>query len=195
MGSAIFGLSRNLVLLETETERSGLWNRIFALDGQLGADVIISILAVLFMFFMLSYLVFNPARNLMQKRQAMIKGEMDYAAKEKQDAVGMKAAYDAKLKKADAEVEVILSEGKKKALKRENDIVDEALKEADRIRSRADKEAQLEKNRMQEEFKQEMVTVAAAMAVKMISGSMDDKKQAELIDEALNGMGDKTWQS
>jgi F-type H+-transporting ATPase subunit b len=52
-------------------------NRIFGLDAQLIADAVILALAVGFLFFLLSYLLFNPARELMAKRQAKIKEEME----------------------------------------------------------------------------------------------------------------------
>ncbi len=129
----------------------------------------------------------------MKKRQEKIQDTMDNAQKEKQDAVAFKAEYEGKLKTAENEVEEILSEGRKKAVKRENEILEQAGLEAKRITERAQKEAELEKNKMQDEFKKEMVSVAAAMAGRFISEGIDEKKQAELVDEALNEMGDETW--
>ena len=98
-------------------------------------------------------------------------------------------------KNAEKEVDVILSEGRKKALKRENEIVDEAKAEATRILERADREIELEKSKMKDEVKKEMVAVASVMAGKIIAASIDTDKQAQLIDEALNEMGDNTWRS
>ena len=49
---------------------SGLGDYIFGLDPQLLVDSAITILAMFFVFLLLSYLLFNPARNLMEKRQA-----------------------------------------------------------------------------------------------------------------------------
>lgn len=195
MGNSLINISRNIITLAADTEDDGLINRIFGLDGQLGVDVIIVALAVMFLFFLLSYLVFNPARDLMKKRQEKIQGEMALAAKDKEEAAKYKAEYNQKLANAAAEADEILSEGRKKALKREGDIIDEANNEAKRIRERAEKEALLEKNKMQDEFKQEMISVAAIMAEKMISKDIDESKQAELIEEALNEMGDETWRS
>ena len=44
-------------------------------------------------------------------------------------------------------------------------------------------------------MKQEIVTVASAMASKIIAENIDSAKQAQLVDEALNEMGDNTWQN
>lgn len=186
------GIAARTVMLAADGEDS-LFNRIFGLDFQLGVDAVILALAVFFLFMLMSYLVFNPARELMKKRQARIQDTMDHAAREQQEAETFKAEYESKLKNAGNEVEEILSEGRKKALKRENEILEEADIEAKRIAERARKDAELEKSKMQDEFKKEMVSVAAAIAGRFISESIDNSKQAELVEEALNEMGDETW--
>ena len=183
-----------LAFLEAEAEPK-MEGYIFGLSPQLLLDSLILLLAVGFMFFVLSYFLFNPARELLNKRREKIANEMADAAKEETDAENYKAEYEAKLKDADKEVEAILSEGRKKALKREDEIVNEAKAEASRIMDRASREIELEKSKMKDEVKQEMVAVATAMAGKFVASSLDDEKQAQLIDESLNEMGDDTWQN
>ena len=53
----------------------------------------------------------------------------------------------------------------------------------------------LEKDKVRDEMKQEIVHVASAMAGKFVAASMDEDKQAQLIDETLKEMGDETWQN
>lgn len=195
MGNIWLGISRaSAVLLEAGTDDQEMTNRIFGLDFQLGADAVILALAVGFLFFMMSYLLFNPARELMKKRQDKIREEMETAARDKTDALAMKQEYEEKISRADKDVDEILSEGRKKALARESEIVAEAKAEAARVRSRAEKEIELEKSKVRDEVKQEMIDVAQTMAGKIIAASMNDETQAKLIDEALNEMGDDTWQ-
>ena len=168
---------------------------IFGLDPQLIFDSLITLLAMFVLFLFLSYLLFNPARDLMQKRQETIRQEMETAAKEKADAIQFKEEYDEKLKNVDKESEEILSETRKKALKKETVIVDEAKQEANRILDRANREVELEKNKVKDEVKQEMISVAAAMAGKVIEVSLDEDKQSQLIEDTLKEMGDETWLS
>ena len=170
--------------------QSGLGDYIFGLDPQLIFDSLITLLAMFVLFLFLSYLLFNPARDLMQKRQ-----ETETAAKEKADAIQFKEQYDEKLKNVDKESEEILSETRKKALKKETAIVDEAKQEANRILDRANREVELEKNKVKDEVKQEMISVAAAMAGKVIEVSLDEDKQSQLIEDTLKEMGDETWLS
>ena len=61
--------------------------------------------------------------------------------------------------------------------------------------NRAEREIELEKEKMKDEVKQEMITVAQAMAAKVVAASMDEAKQAELLEDTLREMGDDTWRS
>ena len=56
-------------------------NRIFGLDPQLLFDTAIGLLAMLVLFILLSYLLFNPARKLIQKRKEFIASQLEEAAK------------------------------------------------------------------------------------------------------------------
>ena len=75
----------------------GLGDYIFGLDPQLIVDSVITLLAMFVLFLMLTYLLFNPARNMLEKRQEHIREQLDTAAKEKEDAIAFKYEYDAKL--------------------------------------------------------------------------------------------------
>ena len=110
-----------------------------------------------------------------------------------QNAQSLKKEYEAKLKDVDKEAEVILSEARRKALANENAIVAEAREEAARILDRARVEAELEKQKMSDDVKREIVVVASLMAGKIVSASVDSAMQNQLIDETLKEMGEKTW--
>ena len=170
-------------------------NRIFGLDPQLLADTAITLLAMLVLFILLSYLLFNPARKLIQKRKDFIQSQLDDAAKAQAGAKEKKSQYDERLSQVDAEAAELLAEARRKALDREKEIVDQASEEAHQIKVRAEKEVELEKSRVRDEMKQEMVQVASAMAGRFVAASMDEDKQAQLIDETLKEMGDETWQN
>jgi F-type H+-transporting ATPase subunit b len=169
--------------------------RLFDLDMQLVHDVILLAIAVFFLFLAMSYLLFNPVRQMLEDRKNKIRTELEDAATDKSDAAALKAQYEEKLKGIDKEAEAILSEARQKALKNEARIVDEAKEEAARIIARANEEALLEKKRVVDEMKQEMISVAAAMAQKVITANIDTTIQNQLVDETIKEMGDSTWLS
>lgn len=169
--------------------------RLFNLDPQLIHDTVLLMIAMLVMFTFLSYFLFNPARDLLKKRQEKIKSDIDSADKDKKDAAALKADYDGKLKNIDKEAEAILSEARKKALQNEAKIIEEAKAEAARIIARANHQAELERQAAADDMKKEMITVASLMAQKLVSQTVDAKLQDELVDEALKEIGDRTWLS
>lgn len=168
---------------------------LFNLDAQLLFDAILLAIAVFFLFMVMSYLLFNPARKMLKERQDRIAGQIDDARADKESAAALKAEYEAKLKEVDKEAEVILADARQKALKNQAKIIDEAKEEASRIVKRAQEEAELEKKHAMDDMKQEMVAVAALMAQKVVAASIDTNIQSTLVDETLKEMGESTWLS
>lgn len=169
--------------------------RLFTLDAQLLFDTIVAALAMLLLFTLLSYILFNPVRDLLEKRRQRIVDDKEAAKREKEEATSYKQEYEKKLQEVDKEVQLILSEARKKAMKNENAIIAEAKEEAARIMARANAEIELEKKRALDDMKQEMIAIASMMAQKVVSASIDTDVQDSLIDETLKEMGESTWLS
>ena len=104
-------------------------DKIFGLDSQLLVDTGITLIAMLVLFILLSYLLFNPARKLIQKRKDFIQGQLEEAAKAQADAKEMKTQYDEKLSQVDAETAELLADARRKALDKEKEIVEKASEE------------------------------------------------------------------
>ena len=168
---------------------------LFNLDAQLLFDTALLAIAVFFLFMLMSYLLFNPARKLLKDRQERIANDIDSAKEDKESAAALKAEYESKLKDIDKEAEQILAEARQKALKNEAKIVDEAKAEASRIIKRAQEEAELEKKHAMDDMKQEMIQIASLMAQKVVAASIDTSIQDTLVEETLNEMGESTWLS
>jgi F-type H+-transporting ATPase subunit b len=169
--------------------------RLFDLDWQLLADSCLTIIAVFVLFLALSYFLFNPARKMLDSRKQKIHDELEDTKKNMESARKLKAEYEEKLKNIDKEAEGILSDARKRALANENQIVEKAKEEASRIIERARVEAELEKQKMADDVKKEIVSVASVLAGKVVAGSIDTTVQDKLIDETLKEMGDSTWLS
>ena len=169
--------------------------RLFDLDFQLLFDAVSLGISVFFLFLIMSYLLFNPARKLLRDRQEKIRQDIVSAAQDKEESAKAKAEYEQRLKDVDKEAEVILAEARQKALKNEAKIIADAKEEAARIIARANEEAVLEKKRVADEMKQEMISLASVMAGKVVAANIDTTVQNELVEETLKEMGDATWQS
>ncbi len=168
---------------------------LFNLDAQLLFDTILLAVAVFFLFLLMSYLLFDPARKLLKDRQERIANDINSAKDDKETAAALKAEYEGRLKEIDKEAEEILSEARQKAIKNEARIIDEAKEEASRIIKRAQEEAELEKKHAMDDMKQEMIQIASLMAQKVVSASIDTQIQDTLVDETLKEMNNSTWQN
>lgn len=169
--------------------------RLLGFDLQLIADALIQGVNIFILFFALSYLCIGMVRDFVRKRQEKIKGELEFAATEKQDAIALKEEYDVKLRNINAEADEILNEARKKALKKEAQIIDEAKQEAARILARAENEIELEKKKALEDVKQEMISIASLMAAKVVAANIDTTIQNSMVDETLKEIGENTWLS
>ena len=169
--------------------------RLFNLDPQLLHDAVLLAIAVFVMFLFLSYMLFNPAREMLKKRQDKVKNDIDSAEKSREDAAKLKEEYENRLREIHKEEDAILSAARQKALENETKIIDQAKAEAANIIERANHQAELEMKKAQGEIKKEIITVASMVAGKAVSEKLDIEIQDSLIDDTLKEIGEKTWQS
>jgi len=168
---------------------------LFDLTPQLLHDAVLSMIAVFALFLVASHFLFNPVRDMLQKRRDKIRDELEDAKLNQEDARSLKAEYEEKLRNVEKEAEEILSAARQKALANEARIIAEAKEEAARIRDRAAADAELEKKRVADDVKKEIVSIASIMAGKVVSASINTVVQDSLIEETLKEIGDTTWLS
>lgn len=169
--------------------------RLFNLDPQLLHDAVLLAISVFVMFLFLSYLLFNPTREFLKKREERVKDNIDSAEKAKADAEALRLDYEEKLRNIHKEENEILSAARKKALESEAKIIENAKAEAAAIIARADKQIELEMKKAQDDIKKEIITVASMIAGKVVSEKIDTGIQDSLVDDTLKEIGEQTWLS
>ncbi|MCI7812105.1 MAG: F0F1 ATP synthase subunit B [Lachnospiraceae bacterium] len=169
--------------------------RLFNLDAQLLFDAAILAISVFVMFTFLSYLLFNPVRDMLKKRQDRVKNDIQTAEENRDEALKLKADYEARIRNIDKEAEVILAEARQKALKNEAKILEDAKEEAARMIARANAQIELEKKKAADDMKREMISIASLMAEKVVKASMTANIEEQLVEDTLKEIGDQTWLS
>ena len=169
--------------------------RLFDLDFQLLHDAVITAVAVFVLFLFLSYMLFKPTRELLRKRQERIQADLDTAKQDKDDALEMKSEYEAKMAGAQRDADTLLSKARQKAVRNEEQIIAEAKEEAANILRQAHNEAELERQKVADEVKQQIVDVASLMAGKVVAAEINTDIQDSLIEETLKEVGESTWQN
>ena len=141
----------------------------------------------IFVWFCMRY-VWPPLIKVLEERAETIADGL--AAAER----GTKELEDAKGK-----VELLLSEGREKALefvnqaqRRAEEIVEaakgEALLEADKIKSAAQTEMDQERNRAREELRQEVADLVIMGTEKILAREVDEKSHREILKQISNDM-------
>lgn len=169
--------------------------RLFNLDPQLLADTVLLMLAMLVMFTFLSYLLFNPVRDFLRKRQERIKSDIDSAQAEKEQAKVLKEDYESRIKNIQKEADEILAGARQKAMANAEEIKEKANEEAARILARAQSQIELDKKKAADDMKKQMISIASLMAEKVVGASMDTSMQDSLMEETLKEIGESTWQN
>jgi len=167
--------------------------RLFDLDMQLLADSTLTLISIFVLLWAMSYFLFNPVRKMLSDRQEKIRTELETAQEDMEQASALREEYETKLAEINKQAEEILSEARKKALANESQIIANAKEEAARIMERARVEAELEKKKAADDVKNEMISIAALMAGKVVAASIDTTVQNQLIEETLKEMGEGTW--
>ena len=170
-------------------------DRLIGFDPQLLSELFFTAINIFILFFGLSYLLFNPVRDVLEKRRQKIAGELKSAEEDQKAAEALKAEYELKLKDIHKEADAILEEARRKGKAREAEIIEEAKAEAARIVARGSREVELERKKALDDMKQEIISIASLMAGKVVSASIDTTVQDSLIEETLKEMGESTWQS
>ena len=68
---------------------------------------------IFILFFVMSYFLFNPAREVLEKRRKRIAGDLETAKTSREDALALKAEYEDKIKSIDKEAQEILDAARK----------------------------------------------------------------------------------
>ena len=170
-------------------------DRIFGLDAQLVFQLLFMGIAIFLLFMAASYLLLDPVRKILNDRKERVMREQREALENREAALRMREEYDGKLKEIDKVAGQILSDSRKKAMQRENEIIMNAKEEAGRIVAGARQEAELEQKRVNDQVKQEIISVAALLSEKLVASSLDEEKQNALIEQTLKEIGDDTWQN
>lgn len=189
-GLGIIGAASTLPLLTTDPS-SGF---VIMFEEPTIWSVLLHIITVLALFYVLGKLLFNPVRDILEKRKQEIADEFQRIDDDTKAVATLKTEYEDKLKNINVEADQILAHARKRAIEREDEIVAEAKAEAERLVKRAHLEIEREKEQMQDEVRKEIIEVATVMASKFVAATINEELKSQLVEETLSGMGESTWQ-
>ena len=164
-------------------------HRVFGLDGATFTGVAFVLLNLVILAFVISKLLYNPVRQMLYDRTERIRNQLKHAEDEQAAANGLKLQYEAKLKDIELERESILEEARRVAANSSKQILEEAKQEADAIRERAQRNIEMEQERVKDEMRKSIIDISSVMAQRFVARAMDADTQDRLFAEVIEELG------
>ncbi len=154
-------------------------------DQEFFATVIFTFINIIVLYFILKKFLFKPVSTFMDNRTKKIQDALNMAEEAKKKIEDLKIEYDAKLKEAKQEGQVIVEDYKKMADKAYETIISNAKKEADMIIQNTKNELEIERQQVISKMKEEMADLVLATTEKVLKQNIDNKVTRKLISNFI----------
>jgi F-type H+-transporting ATPase subunit b len=149
-------------------------------------------IAFVIVFLLLAKFAFPPAAKALQERTNKIRGDIDSAEHDREEAAQLLADYRRQLSAAREESSQILDDARKTAEQLRRELQARAEEDASRMIERAREDIAGERERAISEIRREVGSLAVDLASRVIGESLDRERQLALVDryiEDLAGSG------
>ena len=154
---------------------------------QYDIDFGIQIGATILLFIIVAIFFWKPITKILEKRREVIDKELTDAEQAKQNAIEIEAELNKQLSAAKEQVKEMLDRAEKEANIRRDEIINQAREDARRRMENLQIELEQERNSMEKEIRQEIVSVAFAAAEKIVSKEINQDKYMDVVDQILKG--------
>ena len=152
--------------------------------------IVISLCNLLILFLMLKKFLYQPVKKVLADRQAAIDSRYDEADKANSEALQSKAEWEERMAAADEEAAGIISSAVESANRQSSAILGETKEKADRMISRARAEADAERRKAEDDIKDRIADVSAAIAGKLLEREISAADHSDLIDSFISEIGE-----
>ena len=147
-----------------------------------------TILTFLVLLGVLAKFAWNPLLKMLKDREDLIRSSLEDAEKAQTELANLNAEREEIINKARSEAQSILSEGKVAASKLKDETLKAAKDQAKSILTDAEKQIRIEKHKVIEEIKSEVVDLSLSVAEKLIKKNISREDNQTLIDESLENV-------
>ena len=147
-----------------------------------------TILTFLVLLGVLAKFAWKPLLKMLKDREDLIRSSLEDAEKAQTELANLNAEREEIINKARSEAQSILSEGKVAASKLKDETLKAAKDQAKSILTDAEKQIRIEKHKVIEEIKSEVVDLSLSVATKLIKKNISREDNQTLIDESLENV-------
>ncbi len=143
------------------------------------------------LFFFVYKFLFNPARDMMKKRQDLMQSELEKAKLSKEQALEDRKKAQDEIIKAQGLASEIVAEAKLKADEKRDEIISSANNKADDMYRKAKDRIAKEEKELREGINDQIVDVALHASKKLLNEKDLTKQDEEAIDRFIRELSDE----
>jgi len=136
----------------------------------------------------LSKLALKPMLNAISNRENQIRGDIEEAKKQREEAESLFQKHQELIDGAESEAQKIIKENQELAEKTKQSMIEDARTEADKIIVNAKKEIEQQKESALATLRTEVAELAVGAAEKIILQKLDRKEHENVINEYIKTM-------
>ncbi len=162
-------------------------------EGFIGVDfwtALFVLLNTIAIFLVARKFLFNPVHKMITDRQQEIDSRYADAEKAKSEAAELEADYRLKLQEAQATSDRLVKEATARASQKEEEILARAGREATAILEKAERDVAQEKKKAVTEARNEISSMAVAIAEKVVGREVNQEDQNELVERFIRELGE-----
>jgi len=153
-------------------------------------ELLFQLVNTFLVYLLLKKLLFKPVTDLMNSRAAEVENNLSMGEKAKLEGEEYKKQYESKIESAKQESQDIIKQATIRAEQKSEEIVSGAKTEASRLIERAQEEVQRERQKVMNELKNDISSIALLAASKVIEQDLDETKHEKLINDFIKEVGE-----
>lgn len=158
------------------------------LNIQPGA-IAINLIGFLLLLLVANKLVFKPIGTVLTERQADISSTYDQIDADKRQMEALRDDYEKRLSGIEAEAREKIQSAIREAQAARDQIITEATGRSRELVTRAEREAEQERQEAMVTLKKQIVEIALGATAKIIGDGLDETRQRQLIDNFISNGG------
>ena len=143
------------------------------------------------LFFLMYKLAWKPVKKILDERSRFEQEKLSEAAALKEENEKINEQAKSIISEANRSAEAIVKEAREEAVATRNELVDDGKKQAAQLLENARHDMELERSKMMEEMRSEIVESAISAAEKILEEKVDPNSEKKSIDSFVREVVDK----
>jgi len=144
--------------------------------------LVVNIVGFLLLMWLLSKYAFGPVREMMGRREHQIEGDLAEAEHQREAALRDRRTVEQELAEISERSREVLNEAQLRAESVRREMLDKARRESDRIVADGKRLVEQSAEQARGRLRRETAEVAAQISARVIRESLDEERQAALVD-------------